>query len=189
MTQRRSALVVRRLEREDLTAALTLQAENYPPFLVEAEPAFASRLDVTACYCLAATLDGVLAGYLLAHGWPGRSPPALGAILPRNAPSEVLFVHDLAVSTARRGLGIGRRLVARAFELAAGDGLGTAELIAVEGAAAYWRTLGFSEAPVFPALSAKLAAYGAAARWMTRGIGPGTPGPGAPERGREGTAP
>ena len=170
MSHKHSAFSVRPLELADLPAALAIQSETYPAFLLEDERAFASRLDLAASYCLAATHDGALIAYLLAHGWPRQAPPAVGTVLGADAASEVLFIHDLAVSPARRGSGIGRILVARAFELAAGDGLETAELIAVEGAASYWRTLGFAEAATSADLAAKVAAYGPRARWMTREI-------------------
>lgn len=150
---------------------MTVQSANYPAFLLEGEEAFASRLDVAAPYCLAAGVDGTLVGYMLAHGWASQSPPPVNAVLARDAPSEVLFIHDVAVGAAGRGLGMGRKLVTRAFAMAARDGLRTAELIAVEGAASYWRTLGFSEAVTSSALAEKVAGYGPGARWMTRGIG------------------
>lgn len=172
--RRDSDLCIRRLERADLAAALALQAQCYPAFLREDEAAFASRLDAAAPYCLAATVDGALAGYLLAHGWPGGSPPEIATILPWDAPSEVLYIHDLAVGAAGRGIGLGRRLVARAFEMAAGDGLRVAELIAVAGAARYWRGLGFAEAEMSPALARKVGTYGAQACWMRRTVEPGT---------------
>lgn len=171
MTNSHDAVSVRPLGHADLPAALAIQSEAYPPFLLEDRHAFASRLAVAAPYCLAATLDGALIAYLLAHGWPGESPPAVGTILDPDAPREVLFIHDLAVSGGGRGSGIGRRLVAEAFALAARDGLWMAELIAVQGAAGYWRRLGFIEASTSPALARKVAGYGPEARWMHREIG------------------
>ena len=164
------ALAVRRLGSDDLPAALRIQSEVYPEFLREDEKAFASRLDVAAPYCLAAALDGELVGYLLAHGWPSQSPPPVGSILPHDAPSEILYIHDLAVGTAGRGLAVGRMLVSSAFELAARDGLRHAELIAVEGAASYWRRLGFVEAICSEEVAAKVASYGPKALWMSRAI-------------------
>lgn len=161
-------MIIRPLERRDLPAALTIQSAAYPPFLVEPEAAFASRLAMQMQVCLAAECDGVLAAYLLAHGWPRRSPPPVGAILPRAAVSEVLFIHDLAVGGQGRGQGLGRRLVEAAFAIAARQQLNCAELIAVEGAATYWQTLGFAEGDVDGELRAKVAAYGQDARWMTR---------------------
>lgn len=171
MSSESSVIIVRPLRPSDLPAALALQSQTYPSFLLEDEAAFASRLRVAAPYCLAATRGEALIGYLLAHGWPSQAPPPVGSVLAPDAPSEVLFLHDLAVSAAGRGEGVGRKLVARAFELAARDGLRIAELIAVEGAASYWRTLGFVETFAPPGLAAKVAGYGPEARWMTRQIG------------------
>lgn len=162
---------IRSLEAADLPQALTIQAANYPAFLWEDEAAFASRLDVASSYCLAAERDGVLVGYLLAHGWVSESPPPIGTILDKTIVGDVLFIHDLAVAPAGQGAGLGRRLIDQAFARAAADGFGRAELIAVEGAAPYWRGLGFADGSALPELAAKVAAYGAEARWMTRAIG------------------
>lgn len=165
-------IMVRSLVPADLAAALAIQAQSYPPFLLEDEAAFASRLAVRRPYCLAAVSDGVLIAYLLAHGWAGQSPPPVGAQLAPDVSGDVLFIHDLAVSAAGQGCGLGRKLIDYAFELAARDGLRTAELIAVEGAAPYWRGLGFAEGDPSPQLAARVAHYGADARWMTRAITP-----------------
>lgn len=146
--------------------ALAIQAAAYPPFLIEPADAFASRIDHPAGYCLAARRAGELIGYLLAHGWPRGSPPPVGTFLDPGAPREVLFLHDLSLAPAARGLRVGERLVAAAQAVARRDGLSEAELIAVEGAAGYWRRLGFVEAAMTPALAGKVAGYGEAARWM-----------------------
>ncbi len=165
-----AAIVIEPLTLRDLAPALGIQAEAYPPFLVEDEAAFASRITLARSHCFAAKRGGQLVGYILAHAWPRQSPPAVGTMLVDGQPAEILYIHDLAIAAAGRGLDLGRRLVGHAFEAAARDGLDRAELIAVEGAAAYWRTLGFHEEPPTPALAAKLATYGAAARWMVRAI-------------------
>lgn len=158
------------LRPEDLAATVEVQAAVYPAFLLEAEPAFLSRLKLAASYCLAAHHDGALVGYLLAHGWTRQSPPNIGTLLADGVPSEVLYIHDLAVSPAARGLRAGQKLLSHAFARAAQDGLSTAELIAVEGAADYWARLGF-DAPIMPPeFLDKLATYGSSARWMTRQI-------------------
>ena len=170
MSSERPSISIVRLGQQDLPAALVLQAEAYPAFLDEEEAAFLSRITLSASYCLAARQGDELLGYLLAHGWKRQSPPPLGTLLADGVPSEVLFIHDLAVSSAARGLRIGQRLVTRAFELAARDGLRRAELIAVEGAADYWRGLGFAEAAVSGKFREKLESYGPLARWMTREI-------------------
>lgn len=156
------------LEPRHLPEALRLQAQVYPPFLVEPEDAFASRRTTAAPYCLAAERDGVLVAYLLAHGWPRETPPPVGAVLDPTIRGDTLFVHDLAVSPAARCTGVGRALVEHTVTLARADGVGRAELIAIEGAAPFWTGLGFAPGPASPALAAKVAGYGAGARWMVR---------------------
>lgn len=170
MTDETAATSIRPLALADVPAMLRIESAAYPPALREGEPMFASRLRLSAAYSQAATRGGELVAYLVAHGWPAQTPPPLGAVV-TDAPSEVLYIQDLAVSPAGRGAGIGRRLVQRAFDQAARDGLARAELIAVEGAGPYWSALGFREAPPPPPLAAKLATYGPEARWMTRPIG------------------
>lgn len=172
MSCENSVISIEALGQQDLPAVLNLQKETYPPFLVEEEAAFISRIGLAASYCLAAKHSEALLGYLLAYGWNRQSPPSLGTVLVDSAPSEVLFIHDLAVSSSSRGLGVGQRLIARAFDLAAQDGLRSAELIAVEGATDYWRRLGFAEGAVSGELSEKLGTYGPHACWMTRNIPP-----------------
>jgi GNAT superfamily N-acetyltransferase len=178
--------VVRPLNPDDLPAALRLQAAAYPAFLQEDAAAFASRLDVTAPYCFAATRDRRLLGYLLAHGWPRESPPAVGAFLRRDAPSEVLYIHDLTVDAGARGMAIGEQLIAGAVGLAARDGLQLAELIAVAGAAGYCERLGFADAACPDEVAAKVRRYGPGARWMRRAFfqerGAPAAAPGGPRR-------
>jgi predicted N-acetyltransferase YhbS len=175
MTRQHSGLLIRQFEMIDLPAALAIQSETYPAYLVESSEAFASRLSLPASYCLAAVRGETLVAYLLAHGWGREAPPPVGVVLLPQLASEVLFIHDLAVSPGERGSGVGRPLVMRAFELAARDGVSMAELIAVHGAASYWHTLGFIEAEVPDEISARVAAYGPEARWMKCDI-PTTPG-------------
>lgn len=165
------AIVIHPLDPSDLDAALAMQNESYPAFLCEDRQPFASRMTLPGGFCLAATQADRLIAYLIAHGSAARSPFPVGYVLSADdAGHEVLFIHDLCVSAAGRGSGVGRRLIDQAFELAAAAGLPRAELIAIEGAAGYWKTLGFVEEQCSPALAAKVASYGVDARWMARDI-------------------
>lgn len=163
-------ITIRTFTCEDLPASLAIQAGAYPAFLVESEAAFASRITAAAPYSLVAQVGDRLGGYLLAHGWPPHAPPALGTPLDQQMAGGILFLHDCAVARDARGLGIGRRLVGHAFALAVRDGLTGAELVAVEGADRFWEGLGFAPLVPSPAMAAKLAAYGPAARWMGRAL-------------------
>lgn len=165
------AFTIRRLHHRDLAAALAIQARTYPAFLQENEASFASRLDAAMPYCLAAHANSEPIGYLLAHAWPRSAPPALGVPLREAGPAEVLFIHDLAVAAAGRGHGVGRKLMDQAVDLAVHDGLRFAELVAVAGAAGFWRAMGFAALNPSPEITAKLAGYGHGAIWMGRPIG------------------
>ncbi|USA38558.1 GNAT family N-acetyltransferase [Pelagerythrobacter marinus] len=162
----------------DVAEALAIQARIYPPALVESEAVFRDRIALPGGFCLAARIAGRLAGYLLAYRWRAGSPPPIGA-LAGGAPAdggalrEVLFIHDLAVDPAGRGLRLGTRMVERALAAAADAGLREAQLVAVEGAHRYWQRMGFTQPEPTGALRAKLASYGPQARWMTRPISPG----------------
>lgn len=166
-----SPIAIRRFACSDLAHALAIQSQVYPAFLVESAASFSSRLDATMPYCFSATVEGQLVGYILAHGWHHHAPPPLGTPLDEIASADILFIHDLAVGTSGRGLGVGRRLVDRAFDLAVSDGLRSAELIAVGGAAGFWQAMGFTAFDATPEIAAKLAGYGRGATWMGRAIG------------------
>lgn len=170
MMSKPPALMIRRFVESDVPAALTIQAASFPAFLLEDEPAFASRVRLASSCCFVAMQGATMAGYVLAHGWPTGSPPPVGAVLADSPRTDVLFIHDLAVSPSARGLSAGRELVEAAFMCAARQGLRQAELIAVEGAATYWRAMGFSEVEISGTLAEKVAGYGADARWMTSAI-------------------
>jgi len=167
-----TALSIRRMVAADVPQALTIQAASYPAFLREDAAAFASRIAMAASCCFAATRGPTLVAYLLAHGWAAAAPPPIGAVLDVDSPADILFLHDLAVAPAGRGTGVGRRLVAAAFDAAARLGLTRAELIAVEGAQGYWAGLGFVPGNPPPPLARKVAEYGASACWMERTIAP-----------------
>ncbi len=160
--------MIRPLTPDDLPAALALQAAGYPPFLHDGPEAFASRLSVAPQGCWAAVVDGTVAGYLISHPWASLAPPAPDVVLDR-ARGGVWYVHDLSVSEAARGTGLGRALLAAGR--AAHPDLRTSELIAVAGAARYWETAGWRIVADLPAdLALKVAAYGPDARYMTRAL-------------------
>lgn len=152
----------------DLPSALSIQSELYPEYLVESRQAFLSRLSLKNSCCFAARQGEQILGYIVAHGWQADDPPSLGTVVATGEQSDVLFIHDLAVSGSGRGGGIGKKLVEHAFDFARSNGMTIAQLVAVEGADRYWRGLGFAETQAAGKLRAKVLGYGANARWMTR---------------------
>ncbi len=158
----------------DLPSVLSIQSESYPGYLVESRQVFLSRLSLKNSCCLAAREGELLLGYMIAHGWQADDPPPLGIVVEMAEQSDVLFIHDLAVSNSGRCRGIGKKLVEHAFDCARSKGMTVAQLVAVEGATRYWRGLGFTEAQTAGNLRAKVREYGADARWMSRLIPAGS---------------
>lgn len=166
--------VLRPLTAVDTEVVLGLQAQCYAPHLIESARAFEAKLAATAvletCW-LAADIaaDGAEPlGYVVALPVCPETFPALDApaFEPPAAP-RLLYLHDLAVAPAGRGRGLAQALLARVVERCRALALPEVALIAVQGSVPFWASLGFAEvAIVEPRLAAKLASFGAEARYM-----------------------
>jgi len=58
---------------------------------------------------------------------------------------EILYLHDLAVSTDARGLGVGQQLFHKLIETAKSKKFKRVLLVAVQESETYWFNLGFKE--------------------------------------------
>lgn len=126
------------------------------------------RLTPDGCYVLKAKHD--IVGYFFSHPWTRFAPPALHQMLgalPANA--DCWYVHDVAVDRSARGTGVVPEIFDRVAHVARTRGFSLVTLVAVSGAARYWRTLGFEDATT-DALRLKLKDYGADAVYMERAL-------------------
>lgn len=155
---------MRPLRREDLGAALALQAEVYPPAIQDGEAAFASRIAAAPDWCWAVEDEGRLAAYLISHPWLSMRPPAPDTVLDR-AGGEIWYIHDLSVAPWARGQRLGDQLLTAC--LAAHPQIRRSELVAVPGAVPFWERRGW-RAVASEALQAKAASYGAGSRYLFR---------------------
>lgn len=152
-----------------MPAVARLQLEAYLPLYHEDRDVLETRLRVGPGLCWGAFAGEELIAYILSHPWPAADPPAIGVRLD-SPPAGVdnWFIHDLAMGPAARGRGVGRALAAAAMEAARATGLARGDLIAVQGAWAFWEKIGYrAPAKSPPALAAKVAEYGDDARYMT----------------------
>lgn len=160
---------MRRANLDDLPALLTVQARCYSPQMNEPETVWRQRLQQAAALCWIAESGGAIHAYLAAY--PARlghvtaldgdfSPPPL---------ADCLYLHDLAVSPAASGSGLGKALLARALHTARDRGWRHAALVCVQDAAGFWQGQGFAMTTLSnPAARAALASYPGPARYMTR---------------------
>ncbi|WP_135466879.1 GNAT family N-acetyltransferase [Crenalkalicoccus roseus] len=136
----------------------------------ESPAVFAERLALApeGCRVLAGPEETVR-GYALTHPWRAAAPPPLDALLGAlPAAPDAWHIHDVALLPEARGAGHVAALLRALDAAAAARGLGWATLVALAGAAPYWRRHGFREAAASGAGAAALASYGAGARLMRR---------------------
>lgn len=105
---------------------------------------FAERLALYPQGCHIWDSGGAAIGYLITHPWRSGTPPKLGAALEALPPEpDCYYLHDIALLPAARGQRAGEAAVALVLALARAEGLKMVELVAVAGADAYWRRMGF----------------------------------------------
>lgn len=139
-----SDLIIRPVADTDLPGILAVQQACYGDGFLESGDALASRWARSPAMCLVALDGAAVVGYLLSHAWHAWAPPKLHVPLPATDAADVLwFVHDMAIAPAGRGQRLGERLYATACASARAQGLRQSRLVAVQGADAFWRRLGY----------------------------------------------
>jgi GNAT superfamily N-acetyltransferase len=152
----------------DIDAVVETARLSFPDHF-EDRACFQNRLALypRGCFVLA---DGEAAakGYLIAYPWRADSAPPLNTVI-EGLPAEpaLIYLHDLALHPQVRGGGVTGAVVERLAEQAAGDGWPAIALVAVNDAVNFWCRRGFAEHAA-PGMAAKLASYGADARYMIR---------------------
>lgn len=141
--------------------------EDYP----EDDAVFAERLALFPAGCRIALRDGAAVGYAVTHPGVVGAPPPLNSLLGA-LPSrpDCYYIHDVALTKAARGLGLGQALTDEAESLARALGLPLLALAATPLAADYWLKLGFAEGAGSDRAAAALAAYGGGMRYLVRAV-------------------
>jgi len=153
---------------DDVDAVVEVARLSFPDHF-EDRACFQNRLALypRGCFVLADG-DEPAKGYLIAYPWRAEAAPPLNTVI-EGLPAEpaLIYLHDLALHPDARGGGVTRAVVERLAEQAAGDGWPAIALVAVNDAVNFWRRHGFAEHAA-PGMAAKLASYGADARYMIR---------------------
>lgn len=153
----------------DLDRVSQIAAIGFPDHF-EGRDCFENRLGLNPAGCFVLDTPGGLEGYLVAYPWRADAAPALNTgIEAIPADARVLYLHDLALTPAVRGQGWSKPILRTVVDLAKADGWPTVALVAVNDAVDFWRGHGF-EVRQTPEMAAKLATYGADARYMTRAV-------------------
>lgn len=134
----------RLIRQADLPALVMLQDCCYSDALYESPAVLSQRLHAAANSCwLAESSAGELLAYLFSYpSINGYVTPLASAFAPAAAP-QLLYLHDMAVNPAARGLGLANHLLAMAKQHALSLGLTKLALVAVQGSVPYWQRHGF----------------------------------------------
>lgn len=155
---------------DDIDAVVEVARLSFPDHFEE-RACFQNRLALYPRGCFVLT-DGEAPaqGYLIAYPWRADSAPPLNTVI-EGLPAEpaLIYLHDLALHPQARGGGVTTAIIERLADQAAEDGWPAIALVAVNDAVDFWRRHGFAEHEA-SSMKAKLATYGADARYMIRSL-------------------
>jgi ribosomal protein S18 acetylase RimI-like enzyme len=165
------SIQIRLIRAADLAAVMALQDSCYSNNLYEPPELLVRRLAAAPESCwLAESPAGELLAYLFCY------PSLAGKVTPLGSPfqvaskPELLYLHDMAVSTKARGLGLASRLLQQAEDFACQYSLSRLALVAVQGSVGYWQRQGFivQDQPTAEAQAALNSYRGEQARYMMK---------------------
>ncbi len=142
---------------------LRIQAEVYVDIEPESVETLRSKWINSPQCCVLCTSEQGVCAYLLAHAWHSNLPPKLYESAPDVPIGDVLFIHDLAVTTQAAGMGVGKQMVNHVLRNAAARGFRSALLVAVQNSVPFWQKFGFAQVAGLTAS----ASYGADAQVMS----------------------
>lgn len=136
---------IRLITPADIPAVVALQDSCYSDALYESPALLQQRLTSAAGSCwLAENADGRLLAYLFSYPSINGYVTPLASAFSVSAIPELLYLHDMAVNPAARGLGLASQLLATAKQYALSLGLSKLALVAVQGSVPYWQRHGFA---------------------------------------------
>lgn len=168
MTNAKKTSRWREMTSADLPAVARVAAIVHPLY-PEADAVFAERLRLYPSGSRVLVDDaGAVQGYAASHPWRQGAIPPLDSLLGSLPPdADSYYIHDIAVLPAARGQGAAQDCVAALADHAARAGFVTMSIVAIAGTQAFWEKQGFRVVDL-PELTAKLASYDSAARYMRR---------------------
>ncbi|MGV8998160.1 MAG: GNAT family N-acetyltransferase [Parvibaculaceae bacterium] len=131
-----------------------------------------NRFALFTAGCFVADIGGQVIGYAIAHpSVIGRPAPLNHVLSSLDENADCLFLHDIALSDAARGQGLGVAIVPLLKDVARAHGFATLGLVSVNNSRRFWSAQGFTVFEGDETLKAKLATYEDDARFMILDIG------------------
>ncbi|MCT8987430.1 GNAT family N-acetyltransferase [Shewanella phaeophyticola] len=138
---------IRPIIASDWPAIMAIQAQCYIELIPESLEVMQSKWQASPTTCLVVEQAQHVVAYALVHPWAKGNAPSLDTEIAHNE-SNSWYLHDMAISPAAQGMGLGKQLLEHVINQAtqlSKNGIG---LVAVQGAKGYWQQQGFlPEAP------------------------------------------
>jgi len=138
-----NSLILRLMAAADIPGVLQVQQDAYSEHFHEPATVIAERLSEHPHTAWVVEINGLICAYLV--GYHSR----VGKINPLHAPfatmdkADCLYLHDLAIHSRARGLGVARQLILAAQTYVETTSLAAITLTAVQGSQQFWARFGF----------------------------------------------
>jgi len=116
--------------------------------------------------CFVAQGTDNLLGYAISHPSVIGEPAPLNTIIKLPGNADCLFLHDIALAEASRGLGLGSQIVPLLTKTAKEAGFDRLGLVSVNNSLGFWQSQGFKVLTPDEKLRTKLETYGEDAAYM-----------------------
>ena len=159
-------IIVKKIEGSHWPSIMKIQNECYFDLKPESFYALESRWKLSRESCFIVGKDEVVMGYAISHSWYDNIVPQLDKVLDHLPQSNLLYIHDIAISKNSRGTGAADSLLKAIFAYSKRIGFSQAALVAVQKSVKFWERYGFSTVKD----SGSLIEYGVSASYMKRGF-------------------
>ena len=133
-------ITIRQMCVADLAQIEILAEPIYHPYLWESMESCARKIALYPRGCLVATCNDLIVGYLFSHPWKFDAVVPLDAMISLPEKPDCYYFHDLAITAAYRGQGVGLELARSGLSLAT---YSRVKLVSVLNSHEFWKRLGF----------------------------------------------
>ena len=134
---------IRQIQESDWPAIVSIQSEVYTTVEPETEQVLRSKVRLGKQFCRVITDSSeMVVGYCLAHPWD-EHPIVLDTIYHEIRDSQLLYIHDLAISPQHKGKGLGQMVVESLISAAKAHSLNSIKIIALRQALSFWEKVNF----------------------------------------------
>ncbi len=158
---------LRDMEPEDMADVCRISKSCYSPELAESLEALKGKYALGRGTCVIVEIRGEIAGYIIAYPAAQWHIGKLDAVSEPGEP-ECLYLHDIAVDSRWRGMGLANRMYGTVEEKARALGLKSMALVSVQGSRGIYEKWGFHCVEPHSEYLAAFNTYGDDAFYMIR---------------------